>query len=494
MARALYLPFDQLHRERGVLKGATPGVDRIIMVESQRMLGARTWHLQRLWFLIASAKRFARELESEGFEVSYLSAPTTGEGIAAALKKGEELWACQQHSFGMQRTLEEAGARFIENDFFLTPRSLFLEWAQQQKSHLMENFYRKQRVRLGILVVGGKPIGGQWNFDHDNRKPLPKNYSFPPYFTHERDALDLEVLKSLEQYKTWGEAPDGTWATSRAGALAQAKYFFENHFAHFGPYEDAMSTTNWAVHHSLLSPYLNNGLLLAHEIVEMALEQFNKGTVSIESCEGFIRQIIGWREYVNGMYWFYGDAYRNENHFRSTRPLLPLFEDPSQTKAACLSHIVREIQSRSWVHHIPRLMVLSNIALLTGVNPQEYLDWMRRVFIDAADWVMVPNVIGMGVHADGGAMMTKPYISGGAYISRMSNFCSSCIYDPKKRTGENACPFTSLYWNFLHEHRQELVKNPRIAQQVRGLDRLSDLDQTIERSHEVLEKFSQGLI
>ena len=494
MARALYLPFDQLHRDRGVLKGATPGVDRVIMVESQRMLSSRSWHLQRLWFLVASARRFARDLQSEGFDLTYVSAPTTAEGIASTLKKGEELWACQQHSFGLQRTLEAAGARFVENDFFLTPRALFLEWAQSQKSHLMENFYRKQRQRLNILMEGGKPVGGQWNFDHDNRKPLPKNYTLPPYFSHERDELDEEVLEDLAKLKTWGHAPDTTWATSRAGALAQAHYFFENHFAHFGPYEDAMSTQNWAVHHSLLSPYLNNGLLLASEVVEMALAQFNKGKVAIESCEGFIRQIIGWREYVNGMYWFYGDNYRNENFFQSTRPLLPLFEDPSATKAACLSHIVGEIEDRSWVHHIPRLMVLSNIALLTGVNPQEFLDWMRRVFIDAADWVMVPNVIGMGLHADGGAMMTKPYVSGGAYISRMSNFCASCIYDPKKRTGDDACPFTSLYWNFLHENRETFIKNPRIAQQVRGLDRLSDLDETLVRAKEVREKFSQAEI
>ena len=494
MARLLYLPFDQLHRGRGVLRGAQPGVDRVLMVESQRMVSGRKWHLQRLWYLVACAQRFARELEGEGFEVIYLKAATTQAGIEATLAPGEELWAAEQKSFGLQETLAKCGAQFLPNDFFLTPRSLFLEWAHQQKSHLMENFYRKQRIRLGILVDGGKPVGGQWNFDHDNRKPLPKNYSFPPYFTHERDELDQKVLASLKKFETWGDAPDGTWATSRAGALAQAQYFFEHHFAQFGPYEDAMSTDNWAVHHSLLSPYLNNGLLLAEEVVAMAVEQFNAGKVSIESCEGFIRQIIGWREYINGMYWFFGDRYRHENHFNSSRPLLPLFEDPSQTKAACLSHIVSDLQSRSWVHHIPRLMVLSNIALLTGVNPQEFLDWMRRVFIDAADWVMVPNVIGMGLHADGGAMMTKPYISGGAYISRMSNFCSSCIYDPKKRTGEDACPFTSLYWNFLHQHREELIKNHRIAQQVRGLDRLSDLDETLKRSQDVLEKFSLGQI
>ena len=458
------------------------------------MVRSQKWHIQRLWFLISSARHFAEELRGEGFLVHYLKAPTTRDGVLSVLKEGDELWAAEQSSFRLQKTLEELGAHFVENDFFLTTRAHFLEWARSQKSHLMENFYRKQRVRLNILMDGKNPVGGQWNFDHDNRKALPKNYSFPPYFNHKRDEIDQEVLESLRSLTTWGADPDQTWATTRKGALDQARYFFTHHFAQFGPYEDAMSTDNWSIHHSLLSPYLNNGLLLASEVVEMALNEYKSGKVSIESCEGFIRQIIGWREYINGMYWFFGEEYRNENFFHYERPLLPLFEDSSQTSAACLSHIVGDIHERAWAHHIPRLMVLSNIALLTGVKPLEYLDWMRRVFIDAADWVMVPNVIGMGLHADGGVMMTKPYISGGAYISRMSNFCSSCIYDPKKRTGENACPFTSLYWNFLYENRETLIKNPRISQQVRGLDRLNDLDETLKRAEEVKRKFSAGEI
>lgn len=492
MARLLFLPFDQLHRERGVLAQAKPGVDRIVMVESQRMVRGRRWHLQRLWFLIASARRFAEQLRLEGFEVDYLIAPTTEEGLRGHLLDGQELWAAEQSSFGLTQTLSQFNVRWVANDFFLTPREEFLEWARSQKSHLMENFYRKQRQRLNILMANGKPVGGQWNFDSENRKPLPKGYTFPQYYHHERDELDNEVLAYLQNFDTWGDLPDTTWATSREGALAQARYFFTHHFAQFGPYEDAMSTQNWAVHHSLLSPYLNNGLLLASEVVDMALAEYKKGKVSIESCEGFIRQIIGWREYINGMYWFFGESYRDENFFNATTPLLPLFDDPGATQAKCLSHIVSEVKSRAWVHHIPRLMVLSNIAILTGVKPLEYLDWMRRVFIDAADWVMVPNVIGMGLHADGGAMMTKPYISGGAYISRMSNFCGSCVYDPKKRTGEDACPFTSLYWSFLHEHRATLSKNPRISQQVRGLDRLTDLEETLKRAAQVKQKFSRG--
>ena len=288
--------------------------------------------------------------------------------------------------------------------------------------------------------------------------------------------------------------PTKTWATTRDGALNQLANFIENHFAEFGPLEDAMTTENWALHHSLLSPYLNNGLLHSSEVITAALKAFKTGNIPIESAEGFIRQLIGWREYVNGMYWFLGPDYRNKNKLEAKRKLLPLFTDPSKTQMICLKETVTDINSRAWVHHIPRLMILSNLALLTGTNPQEFLDWMREVFIDASEWVMVPNVIGMGVHADGGQMMTKPYAAGGAYISRMSNYCKGCTYNPKLRTGDTACPFTTLYWDFLDRHQEEFAKNHRMAQQYFGLKRLSDLPELKERARDVLEGLEAGRI
>jgi len=352
----------------------------------------------------------------------------------------------------------------------------------------MENFYRLQRSRLNILIEKGKPTGGAWNFDKENRLPPPKKYEGPPYLEHERDQIDLKVAKEL------GHTPTTTWATTRTGALAQLKNFIDNHFAEFGPLEDAMTTDNWALHHSLLSPYLNNGLLHAEEVIAAAIKAFDAGKVPIESCEGFVRQIIGWREYVNGMYWFLAPDYRENNQLKATRKLLPLFTDSSKTKMNCIKETVSDIEERAWVHHIPRLMLLSNLALITGTNPQEFLDWMREVFIDASEWVMVPNVIGMGVHADGGAMMTKPYAAGGAYISRMSNYCKGCEYNPKLRIGESACPFTTLYWDFLDRHRETFVKNHRMSQQVFGLNRLSDLPELKVRAQEVLKGLEQGTI
>jgi deoxyribodipyrimidine photolyase-related protein len=460
------------------------------MVESARMTTGRAWHPMRLFFLISSARHFAESLRSEGFTVHFDKAPTTIDGLKKiqGLFPGAPIVCAEPSSFKQYAALKDFGVSFVANDFFLTSRADFALWARAQKSFLMENFYRAQRVRLNVLVEGGKPTGGAWNFDKENRLPPPKNYEWPKYLEHSRDAIDEEVAKELNY------SPGTTWATTREGALAQLENFIKNHFANFGPYEDAMANDNWAVHHSLLSPYLNNGLLHAQEVIDAAIVAFKGGSIPIASCEGFVRQIIGWREYVNGMYWFLGEEYEKNNQLEAKRELLPLLRDPEKTSMNCVKSIVTDINERAWVHHIPRLMVLSNLALITGTNPQQFLDWMREVFIDATQWVMVPNVIGMGLHADGGAMMTKPYAAGGAYISRMSSYCKGCAYDPKLRVGETACPFTTLYWDFLDRHKESFAKNHRMSQQVFGLNRLKDLPELRERAQQVLKGLDKGTI
>jgi deoxyribodipyrimidine photolyase-related protein len=490
MTRIIYVPFDQLHRDYGGLKNADIQNDVIAFVESTGMTAGRHWHKERLFFIISSARHFAQSLTDEGFTVEYEKAESITAGLSRIQKKhpGLPMICAEPSGFKPTQTLQAFGVSFVENDFFLTSRSEFTKWAEKQKTFVMESFYRKQRQRLNVLMKGDEPVGGQWNFDKENRLPPPKNYEGPKYLEHQRDEIDEQVAKELSY------TPSTTWATTRAGAKSQLKNFIDNHFAEFGPLEDAMTTDNWALHHSLLSPYLNNGLLHPSEVIDAAVKAFKKGKVPIASAEGFIRQIIGWREYVNGMYWFLGPEYRENNQLNATRKLLPLFNDPEATKMKCLKETVTDIQNRSWVHHIPRLMVLSNLALITGTNPQEFLDWMREVFIDATEWVMVPNVIGMGVHADGGQMMTKPYAAGGAYISRMSNYCKGCAYNPKLRTGDTACPFTTLYWDFLDRHRETFVKNHRMSQQVFGLNRLSDLPEVRKRATEVLKGLSNGTI
>ena len=489
-SRIIYLPFDHLHRGYGALKNADPKTDVIAMVESARMTTGRAWHPMRLFFLISSARHFAESLRSEGFTVHYEKAPTTIDGLKKiqGLVPGAPIVCAEPSSFRQYAALKEFGVSFVVNDFFLTSRADFSLWAGAQKSFLMENFYRAQRVRLNVLVEGGKPTGGAWNFDKENRLPPPKNYQWPEYKGFERDEIDNQVAHEL------GIEPSSTWATTRVGAQRQLKHFISIHFPNFGPYEDAMALDSWSLHHSVISPYINNGLLHPQEVVSAAIKAFESGAIPIESAEGFIRQVIGWREYINGMYWHLGEDYRENNSLGAKRSLLPLFSDSTKTEMNCVRSIVRDVEERAWVHHIPRLMVLSNLALITGTNPQEFLEWMRERFIDAAEWVMVPNVIGMGVHADGGRMMTKPYAAGGAYISRMSEYCRGCNYNPKIRIGKDACPFTTLYWDFLDRNKEVFAKNHRMFQQINGLKRLSDLPELRERAKEVLAGLENGEI
>ena len=478
------------------MRVANPDSDLILFVESERMFAAQKWHFQRLYFMISAARHFAEELRGQGFTVDYRKAPTTRDGIMRARTDHgiEKVLTVEPSSHRLHKELSDL-AEYIPSDFFLTSRQDFIGWAKGQKKLLMENFYRNQRIRLDILMEGDQPMGGQWNFDELNRQPLPKDHSFPPYLLHESDEIDHQVITEIGDsgVEFFGAKPDGSWATTRKGALKQLKTFCREHLENFGAYEDAMTEKNWALHHSLLSPYLNIGLLHPGEVVDAVLDEFAKRPeLPLASVEGFIRQVIGWREYVNGVYWFFDEQYRESNVWGSTGPLPPLLEDPSKTKMRCLNQIVSDIQSRAWVHHIPRLMVLSNFALITGTDPGLFLSWMRRVFIDAADWVMVPNVIGMSMHADGGRMMSKPYLAGGSYISKMSDYCDGCPFNPKERTGENACPFTTLYWHFIDENYDDLKKNHRMARQIGGIYRLSDRERIREEGTAKIKAIRAG--
>jgi deoxyribodipyrimidine photolyase-related protein len=496
MKRIIYVPHDLLNKNFGALKLANKKDDLIVLIESQRTLTDKKWHSQRLQFIISSARHFAAELTADGYQVIYHQAKTTVDGLKEIAKENkiENFLTTYPTGFRRVESLNKLNFEYVPNDFFLTPIEEFVEWAESQKSFKMESFYRKQRVKFNLLMDGKDPLGGEWNYDHENRNPVPKDYQAHELSEFKFDEIDREVANQVKNLDTWGSSENKYWATTRKQALVRLNEFIKYNFKDFGAYEDAMPINSWSVNHSVISPYLNNGLLHPMEVVKAAIAKFEKGDIPLASCEGFIRQIIGWREYVNGMYWFLGEQYRNENQLSAGRKLLPLFEDPTKTKMNCLSSIVTDIQDRAWTHHIPRLMVLSNLANLTGVSPSEFLDWMRRVFVDATDWVMVPNVIGMGLHADGGKMMTKPYVSGGAYISKMGQYCKGCKYDPKVRVGENACPFTLLYWNYLDQHEDQFKKNHRMFQQVNGLGRLKDLDEVKDQAKRYLELLSNGKI
>ena len=499
MTDVVLLPYDRLSLAHGAMVGATPETTEILLIESEQMLRSRTWHAQRLFLLLSAAAHVEQELRDRGFTVHVMSASSVSAGVKAfALEHPDARIRCTEpSSSSSQRALLECGVELVPDDTFLTSRDEFRAWAGDRRPLVMETFYRWQRTRLGILMENGAPVGGTWNLDKENRLPPPKGaHPWPEPLHHEPDEIDERVWQSIleRELPITGTAPDGTWATTRAGALRQLAHFLDTSLVDFGPYEDAMPRDSWSVNHSLLSPYLNLGLITAREVIDAVVERFDQGGIPLASAEGFIRQVIGWREYVNGVYWLCEDDYRNSNELQADRPLLPLLSDPSRTQMACASSVVSDVMDRGWAHHIPRLMILSNLALIAGVRPQEFLDWMKAMFIDAADWVMVPNVIGMGLHADGGAMMTKPYAAGGAYVKRMGRFCSGCTYDPGKRVGETACPLTTLYWDFLDRNRAALKGNHRMAQQFAGLDRLSDLDDVRTRAREVLDGLSAGTI
>jgi len=488
---------DQLHRQLPALRAATPATHRVLMVHSEAKLTSKRWHVQRAHLVITSMHRFAVELRAEGFEVDERHAPTLAAGLAAHRLEWQpdEVHATEPASRDGLTMLHRLGVTVHRTDQFLCHPEEFAAWAAGRKQLTMEHFYRWQRRRLGYLMDGDEPAGGQWNFDADNRKPPPKDgrnhWPTPPYTP--LDALDHEVLQRVRHH-TWGAAPDGTWATDRAGALDRLHHFVEHVLPGFGPHEDAMTTASWHVGHSMLAHYLNLGMLTPREVCDAVEAAYRAGHAPIASAEGFIRQVIGWREYVWGLYWLWGADYAASNELDAHRPLPPAFTGAARTQMRCLATTLQNLHDHGWVHHIQRLMVIGNLCLLAGVQPRALTDWMWAGFIDGAEWVMVPNVVGMALHADGGRMATKPYASGGAYIDRMSDYCKGCRYDRTKRTGADACPFTTLYWDFLARHETLFARNPRMAQQVRAAQRLADLPAVRERAVEVLALLDRGAL
>ena len=486
---------DQLNTAIGALATASPKSHRVLMIESTGKVAARKWHIQRIHLIVASMRRFADELREIGYDVDYRICDTFATGIAEhrAQHSPNSIIATEPNSWSARQLLERHGIEQVRSNQFLCHPDDFSEFATGRKSYKMEDFYRWQRVRLGYLVDNDRPVGGSWNFDKENREPPPRDGSvtWPEPPTSPLDDLDREIIATYRG-SSWGDEPTGVWATTRHDALQRLTHFIDNVLPGFGPHEDAMLADNWHLAHSLLSPYLNLGLLLPGEVCDAAQAAFHAGRVPINSVEGFIRQIIGWREFIWNTYWKWMPDYPDLNALDATLPLPPLFTDPSKTKMNCLSSCVSDVRSRGYAHHIQRLMVMGNFALIAGINPRQFTDWMWSSFVDAAEWVMVPNVVGMTLYADGGRVATKPYAAGGNYIDKMSDYCSSCHYDRSKRVGDDACPFTTLYWNFLSRNQERFVKNPRVAQQVRAAQRLANIDAVNDRAAGVLGGLDTG--
>ncbi len=485
---------DQLNRRISSLSGRTPADARLLMVESTRKLSSKRFHRQRLHLVLTAMRRFASQLRRAGFHVDYRRAPSLRAGLAAHrdLYQPAQVVAMEPMSFRMRRLLDELEVQITRSNQFLCHYEDFAAWAAGRTRLVMEDFYREQRRRLGYLMDGERPAGGRWNFDRENRLPPPGEAKRWPHRPRSRlDAVDREVLEGLPP-SAFGAMPDGTWATSRRGALARLRHFVGEVLPGFGPHQDAMVAGEWSMAHSLLSPYLNLGLLYPDEVCDAAEDAFRAGRVPIASAEGFIRQIVGWREFVWGVYWLEMPGYARANALAARGPLPPAFAGTAETAMRCLAETLRAVNDHGYAHHIQRLMVLGNLALLAGVEPRRMVDWMWASFIDGAEWVMVPNVVGMALHADGGLMATKPYAAGGNYISRMSDYCSGCPFDPAQRTGADACPLTTLYWSFLDRHRGLLERNPRMGRQLAALRRLSDIEAVRRRAKEVTNRLFAG--
>jgi deoxyribodipyrimidine photolyase-related protein len=488
---------DQLHRGISSLDGVDPAATRVLMVRSVAKVRSKPFHRQRLHAVLAGMRRLGAELAAEGFAVDERDAPTLAAGLAAHREDfpDQVVRAMEPMSHDGLALLRDQGVEIVASNQFLCHRDEFAAWAggaADRNGRLrMEDFYRWQRRRLGYLMDGDEPAGGQWNFDHDNReRPPTDGRSWPAAVLDDLDDLDADVVAGLPDSAV-GADPGGWWATDRAGALRRLEAFVDEGLARFGPHEDAMLAAEPKMAHSVLSQALNLGLLHPAEVADAIEAAYREGRVPIASAEGFLRQVIGWREYVWGLYWLWMPGYRDANVLDAHRPLPPALRGEG-TDMRCVSLAVEGIDERGWVHHIQRLMVLGNLGLLAGVEPSAMVEWMWASFVDGAEWVMLPNLIGMSLHADGGMMATKPYAGGGAYIHRMSDSCRGCRYRPGERVGERACPFTTLYWDFLARHGDRFAANHRMARQVKAMRNLRDLDAVRDRAAEVLERLDAG--
>ncbi len=489
---------DQLDRARGALASMMPGECRVLLVESERLTNSRRWHRQRLHIVLSAMLHFAAELRTEGFEVDYRHARTLEQGLREHVDECgvRRIIAMEPSSWDGRVMLERLGVELVRNDLFLCHYDDFAGWASGRKRLTMEDFYRWQRQRLGVLVeegiAGPEPVGGRWNFDHDNREPPPRDgRAWPQIELFDLDDIDRSVVDRLPA-ATFGADPDGTWPVTRAQAMTRLTEFIDRGLAAFGPHEDAMLTSEWKLAHSVLASSMNLGLLHPTEIVDAAEAAYRRDDAPLSSVEGFIRQVIGWREYVWGVYWLWMPEYRASNALGATRPVPPAFTGQATTEMACVASVIGHVDDHGYAHHIERLMVLGNLALTAGVDPAAMTEWMRASFVDGADWVMLPNVVGMALFADGGMMATKPYASGGAYINKMSDSCRGCRFDPKLRVGPKACPYTTLYWDFLARNADALASNHRMARALAAMRALSNLRAVRSHAVDILARLDRG--
>ncbi|MDX1418333.1 MAG: cryptochrome/photolyase family protein [Rubricoccaceae bacterium] len=486
--RLAYVLGDQLHPRNPAL--GPPSDTHVLMAEVAAEADRHANHKQRLALFFAAMRHWADDRRRDGYTVRYhaLDDPDAPHDLADALTR-----ALHDHAYdevavvepgrlalrdALQRTCDDAGVplRVVSDDHFFCSLDDFEAWADGRRAFVMEHFYRWQRRRLGILMNGDDPVGGRWNFDDQNRDAFgadgPPDIKPPIQFRP--DDTTQAVLDLVDQRfpDNPGALAPFEWPVTHDEALRATRDFVEHRLPHFGTFQDAMWTGRPFLYHARLSAALNLKLVDPLYVIMKAVDAYHDGHAPLNAVEGFVRQIIGWREYMRGLYYTFPDRFLDANALDAHHDLPPLYWD-GKTDMACLEDVVGQLLDTAYAHHIQRLMVAGLFALLYGVRPHAVHDWFMALYADSVEWVTLPNVVGMSQHADGGLTASKPYVASGNYIRRQSNYCAACRFDPRQATGDDACPFTTLYWDFLHRHADRFRDHRRMALQVKNLDRKS---------------------
>ncbi len=479
---------DQLNHDHSWFDETNSNV-LFVMMEVRQETDYAPHHIQKVVGFFSAMRTFAEEMSSKGFRFQYIhlndehNKQSIPENLSQIIKKEQiEHFEYQlPDEYRLDEQLQEFCKQLdiswnaVDSEHFYSTRDELSEFFEGKKTYLMESFYRHMRKKHDVMMEGSKPVTGQWNYDKSNRKKLPQSVTIPDRNSRTHDVSSIERLIIESEVKTIGkiDAANFHWPVSRREALADLNIFCKRYLKGFGDYQDAMTERTAFGFHSLLSFAMNVKLISPKEVVDTVVKHWeeNKEEINISSVEGFVRQIIGWREFMRGVYWAKMPDYAELNELDHSNKLPSWFWD-GQTKMNCLHHAINQSLENAYAHHIQRLMITGNFALLVMVDPSEVDEWYLGIYIDAIEWVEITNTRGMSQFADGGIVGTKPYVSSSNYIHKMSDYCEKCHYSQTKKVGENACPFNSLYWNFYDQHRKQFEKNPRIGMMYRTWDRM----------------------
>ncbi|MFM7083770.1 MAG: cryptochrome/photolyase family protein [Hyphomicrobium sp.] len=482
---------DQLSLHVSSLKAGNPKQDIVVMAEVAEETSYVPHHKKKIAFILSAMRHFAEDLKGRGWRVDYvkLDDPKNQGSLTSEVSRlahkyqAKRIIITEPGEWRVLKSVEEwkdqigVPVVILADTRFVMSIDGFSEWSQDRNSLRMEFFYREMRKKTGLLMEEDEPIGGQWNFDKENRKQASPDLFMPKPLHFSPDKITQEVMDLVKKRfgNNFGALEPFWFAVTKSDAEKQLKHFLKKCLPFFGDFQDAMLVNEPFLYHSLLSLYINVGLLDPLDICRQAEKEYFSGKAPLNAVEGFIRQIIGWREYVRGIYWTKMPSYSKLNFFEHTRPL-PEFYWSGETLMMCLKSAITQTKNEAYAHHIQRLMVTGNFGLLAGLDPKVLHEWYLAVYVDAFEWVELPNTIGMSQFADGGMLASKPYVSGGNYINKMSNYCENCSYDVKKREGPSACPFNSLYWDFVDRHEKKLSKNLRMAQMYATWRRMAEED------------------